>query len=310
MLFNPAPLDIARQVLVFVHIPKTAGSALTEALVGHFGKEAYIPMLQEKIGKIHANRLRKTIWTARKAARNSILRLRGIHPLMSIEHRNINPDQLRVLHGHVSLGKEPDLGRDPLYITLVRDPVDRFISDYYFRFDIRASWPEGKRERHGFWLYDIDRFADYVYARKDLSELNLQCRYIGGEDNFAAAKRAVDDRVFLAAPMQRVNEFLELLTPVLGLSSSVMPRSNIGRARQKKAPPSEETKAKIREMVSQDQQLFDYISRTFDDLYAIQSAGLPRKISMPFSAVTISSTAFSGGTFPQARCISGLSGTS
>jgi hypothetical protein len=275
MLFNSTPLDFTRQVLVFVHIPKTAGSGIEETLVGHFGSEAYIFMLQEKIGKIHSNRLRKAIWAARKVARDSILRMRGIHPLMSKEHRNINPDQLRVLHGHVSLGKEPDIGRDPVYISIIRDPVDRFISDYYYRFDIRASWPEGKRERHEFWLYDIDRFVDYVYTRKEFNELNLQCRYIGGEDNFAAAKRAVDDRVFLAAPMQRVNEFLELLTPVLGLGSPVMPSTNIGRTRQKKAPPSDETKAKIREMVSEDQKLFDYISRAFDDLYATSKQKAP-----------------------------------
>jgi len=165
------------------------------------------------------------------------------------------------------LGAEVKLGREPLYLATVRDPVDRFLSDYYYRNDQRTSWPAGKRERHAFWTYDIDRFVDHVYAQRAWNQINVQCRYLGGEDNFAAAKRAVDERVFLAAPSNRLNEALQLLRPVLELNSTQAPRRNVGKTRRASPPPSAETLVKIRDMVSEDQRLFDYVSAEFDALY-------------------------------------------
>jgi Sulfotransferase family len=268
MLYQPRLLDFSREILVFVHVPKTAGSSLEEALAGHVGHDRYVFARVEKIGKIHPNRLLKGIYGARKFMRHSALRFRGIDPLMRKEHRKLDLTQLRVLHGHITLGKEPKVGRNPVYVTLLRDPVDRFLSDYYYRFDIRAGWPEGKRERHSFWLYDVDRFVDYVYKRKAWTETNLQCLYLAGVDNFEAARKAVDECVFLAAPVPRLRDFLQLMGPVLNMPAPPPPRANIGKARQGKQPPSEESLSKIREMVSEDQKLFDYVSKAFDDLYA------------------------------------------
>ncbi len=65
-----------------------------------------------------------------------------------------------------------------------------------------------------------------------------------------------------------MTEFFELLGPVMHLPSPPSQRVNVGRARQGKAPPSEKSLAKIKEMVSEDQRLFDYVSKAFDDLYA------------------------------------------
>ena len=267
MLYQPVPMDFTRNILVFVHAPKTGGTAFDEALEAHFGPDNCIFTRVEKIGKIHPDRVQKAFWTARKFARNSVLRLRGIHPLMRREHQTLDLNRLRVLTGHFALGAEPRIGRDPIYVSLVRDPVDRFLSDYYYRFDIRSRWSDRKRERHSFWLYDVDRFVDFVYARKGWTQTNLQCRYLGGEDNFGAARKAIDECVFLAAPLSRMKEFFELLRPVLDFNSIAAHRANIGRARQDKAPPSEKSLAKIREMVSEDQRLFDYVSEAFDDVY-------------------------------------------
>jgi hypothetical protein len=62
---------------------------------------------------------------------------------------------------------------------------------------------------------------------------------------------------------------------VVPLQSTEAPRANVGRARQGKEPPSSESLDKIREMVAEDQQLFDYVSAAFDDLYRRYAAGAP-----------------------------------
>lgn len=277
MQYRPTPLDFSRQVLVFVHIPKTAGSAICDALFEQLGADRCLVVNDGKVAKIHESRLRKFAWGAGKSLRNAALRLRGVDPLLPKGVARADLARLLLLEGHYALGDELKLGRKPLYLATVRDPVDRFLSDYYYRFDQRANWPAGKRERHAFWTYDVDRFVDHVYARRAWNEINLQCRYLGGEDNFAAAKRAVDERVFLAAPSNRLNDFLQLLRPVLDLNSTQAPLSNVGTARRAKAPPSAETLAKIRAMVAEDQLLFDYVSAAFDALYREAAVAQPSR---------------------------------
>ncbi len=269
MLYQPRLLDFDREILVFVHVTKTAGTLLEEALAGHVGEDRFHTFHRfQRIGHVYPNRLLKAFYLARKFGVKSALQLRGIHPLMRNDYRKLDLDQLHVITGHIALGTEPKTGRKPVYVTLLRDPADRFLSDYYYRFDQRAEWPEGKRERHEFWLYDVDRFVDYVYARRGWTETNLQCLYLGGADNFEAARRAIEERVFLAAPMPRMTEFFELLGPAVHLPPPPSQRVNVGRARQGKALPSEKSLAKIRDMVSEDQRLFGYVSKAFDDLYA------------------------------------------
>jgi hypothetical protein len=277
MLYRPTPLDFSRSVLVFVHIPKTAGTAIEAALFEQLGPDRCLETNDGKVAKIHESRLRKFAWGARKSLRDVAQRLRGVDPLLPKGVARADLARLRLLEGHYALGDELKVGREPIYLTAVRDPVDRFLSDYYYRFDQRANWPVGKRERHAFWTYDVDRFVDHVYARRAWNEINLQCRYLGGEDNFAAAKRAVDERVFLAAPSNRLNDFLQLLRPVLDLNSTQAPLSNVGTARRAKAPPSAETLAKIRAMVAEDQLLFDYVSAAFDALYREAAVAQPSR---------------------------------
>jgi len=81
-----------------------------------------------------------------------------------------------------------------------------------------------------------------------------------------------DNRVFLAAPADRLDGFLELLRPILPSLPAQAPRANVGKARLEKAPPSRESLDKIREMVAEDQLLFDYVSKDFDEVYRRHAA--------------------------------------
>jgi hypothetical protein len=219
--------------------------------------------------------MRKLAWTTREALRKAATWARGGNRRLADFYSKAELERRLAFDGHCPVGDEPRFSRKPVYITLVRDSVDRFLSNYYMDQDNRAQSAPGQRHRHPFWTYDVDRFVDYVYARRKWNDINLQCRYLGGANSFEPARRAVDERIFLAAPTNRLDDCLELLQPVLNLKSTVAPRSNVGKARQGKAPPSPEALAKIREMTSEDQLLFEYVSRVFDDLYR-DVTGKPR----------------------------------
>jgi hypothetical protein len=276
MLYRPMPFDFSHDVLVIVHIPKTGGNSLSEAIFDRLGQENCLVVdSAEKAGKIQPSRLHKAAWSAKEALRKAKFWARGGAPRMGDRDSRAELERVFAFDGHYALGREPRNSRKPVYVTAVRDPVDRFLSNYYMAHDNRAQWPPGQRDRHPFWAYDLDRFVDYVYARRSWNDTNIECRFIGGVGRFEPARRAVDERIFLAVPTNRLDDGVALLQPVFDLRLPLAPRSNVGKARQGKAPPSSEALAKIRQMTSEDRLLFDYVSRVFDDLYR-EATGKPR----------------------------------
>jgi len=82
MQYRPARLDVSRNVLVFVHIPKTAGSALRDALFEQLESDHCLVARDGRVGKIFANRLHMLAWRARQSMRCAAFRLRGVEPLL------------------------------------------------------------------------------------------------------------------------------------------------------------------------------------------------------------------------------------
>ena len=267
MLFDSGPLDFRAQRIVFVHIPKTGGSSLRKVLFNQLGAENCIELRSEKLEKIHTSGIHQLAWTAREAVRRRAMRLVGADPRNPKDNRRAGLEAMRAVSGHFGLGQEPASTRQPAYITLVRDPVDRFLSHYYFIRDMSPHGAEAGRAKHPAQQHDLEEFVQLLHSGKLKSVTNVQCRYLGGSERFDCARRAVDERVFLAAPSKRSQDFLDLLRPVLCIQAIEIPQENVGRAKLKAPAPSHEILDKIRSLVSQDQLLFDYVSDQFNALY-------------------------------------------
>ena len=94
---DSSPIDI------FLHIPKTAGTTLVRILHRQYGRTGYVSI---KAGTSFEN------------------------AKLQIVREEI--DGFRLVYGHVPFGIHDALTRPVRYFTLVRDPVDRVVSHYYF----------------------------------------------------------------------------------------------------------------------------------------------------------------------------------
>lgn len=105
------------QLIVSIHIPKTAGTAFADVLSRNYGSA---------VGFLYGPGHPKT------------------HPVLRNLSRTVTEDQLRhiedagirVVHGHFSARRFLDVVPDPKnYWVWVRDPIERVVSEYFFNKD-------------------------------------------------------------------------------------------------------------------------------------------------------------------------------
>ncbi len=196
---KPAWLDSLdpRILLVFVHIPKAAGTSFNGLLEKVYG--------------------------------SSFLNVSNHH--RAWEARRPNPAGIRCLSGHVPYGWHRKLGgkdrqawptdglfadREILYVSIVRDPVERFQS--YFRYAKQAP-----KHRHHREVSSLGprQFLEYLDRIGDRGAWDQQFRMLGGMPG---------ERFHLVAPLEKLETFVGVLGKSLNWPAEIqIPRENVSR---------------------------------------------------------------------------------
>ncbi|MSP03160.1 MAG: hypothetical protein EXR07_19250 [Acetobacteraceae bacterium] len=108
--------------VVHVHIPKTAGTALAEAIRRAYGD-----------------------------------RLRAYKPRFEVDFDPSGYGDCNFFSGHIGFKTAAEIGGD--MITVLRDPVDRFLSTYYFMRQLHASGDEVSPKTALAARYDLGQFV-------------------------------------------------------------------------------------------------------------------------------------------------------
>jgi hypothetical protein len=172
-----------KEILIFLHIPKTGGRTLQNIILRQFSEDEVITDAHGKLKEIGA-------WSEEQ------------------KHK------IRYIQGHFIFGFHKVVPQKCVYITLLRDPVDRIISHYYF---IKRSLSHPLNhvvEEQGISL------EEYVTSGICEEVKNDQTRLIAGVERGALideskmlelAKENIDRRFLLVGLVECFDETLILL---------------------------------------------------------------------------------------------------
>lgn len=203
---RPTPPDI----LIHLHIPKTGGTSLNSMVQHGFRNNEVTDCVIE--GDEPHNGL-------------------GLVPYEYCQQRLAlyRPDELRRIRyvtGHLPMGLHRAFDRPAKYFTVIRHPVERVISHFFFRIQEKVPYLKNGR---------LLTFEEYVESRNDVFLCDYQVRVVSGCPEFDAerpaqgmqtpgapvqsphleeAKRNIEDHFLTAAPLENMLELALLLRRV------------------------------------------------------------------------------------------------
>lgn len=224
-----------RQALIFLHIPKTAGTTLNRII-----EWQYSPV---SIFTVDPHRIRATI---KRFKTFSEQRRRGF----------------RVVRGHLLFGIHEFLPQGATYTTVLREPVGRLLSSYHFilRRPLHPLHRKLKRERLA--VQDLIRLTP--------QRQNLQCRFISGIGvNGVCDERALDiakenlSRSFRVVGLaERFQESLLLMMASFGWEVPFYENRKVAKTRPPIDPAVIDA---IREHNRYDLELYDFGKKLFEE---------------------------------------------
>jgi hypothetical protein len=211
--------------LYFMHIPKTAGTSVRAVLAEQYRPEELLLVYEDELNLAHPDEA----FTARARTR--------LH-------------ETRIIYGHYYYGIHELLGSRPIYVAIIRDPIERVLSFYNHSARV-PGWPYYSRIQQGLTL------ADFVANCVDYQVNNLMTRMIAGvkerhelrvlSESYLEQAFAHISKSFLAiATVERLNDMMELLKPTLGWKRYDLPRLNATEGPLVQAPDGR-TRAIIQE---------------------------------------------------------------
>ncbi|KXS41809.1 MULTISPECIES: sulfotransferase family 2 domain-containing protein [unclassified Candidatus Frackibacter] len=221
---------ILNKLLIFLHIPKTGGVTLRRII----DKQYSLDEVHEGSEQGMINRLKR------------------------------DEDKLKCIQGHMKFGIHTHCSKPYTYITMLREPIERVISVYYF---IRRR-PQNK------WYDDVKNISLKEFVSKDefwQNNTNIQTFLLaGGErpnkitdlfnlNNLSQAKKNLNKYFSVVGITEMFDESLVLMKQELGWDDISYTRKNVSKNRLAKGEVEKEIIEIIRERNRLDIELYEYV---------------------------------------------------
>lgn len=251
--------DDKTDVLVFLRVPKTGSTSVASALTDALGKTESAILPDRHVDGLDCG-------LARAHDQFRRLSMRVVDSVASRAKGLLGcADQIkkaRFLHGHHPLWASIRTNRRPCFITSMRDPIDRFLSLYFFyRLKAEMTLDTVGSEKRQILLRDPSDYVQWVLSTPVRRRLNSHCLYLTRSGNFQDAKEALQQKIHMAAVLEDLDLLMNSLQNYLGRRVPKLQHLNAGRIRPRDNPLSAEVESRLREALTPDYRLFDFLSR-------------------------------------------------
>lgn len=247
------------QTLIFLHIPKAAGTTMLPILVRQYEKKSVLPVYGEN-------------------------KIRGIEAIEKI--RDFPAEQrmrIRVLVGHMKFGLHEYLKPPATYITFLRRPIERIVSQYNY---VRRNPDHYLFEK--FMAKDMD-IGEFVASGISDETDNGQTRLISGAgdsipfgecspDLLQIAKKNISEHFAFVGLSERFDESLLIMKDMFGWKNPYYKSRNVAKSPVSKESLSKEIQEIITKYNELDLQLYDFAEKRFVEIVAGQPPSFAEKL--------------------------------
>jgi hypothetical protein len=270
---NKHPVEnsvVEDRALLFLHIPKAAGTTLHSVVERQFAPRA-------------------TFTISGSDSPGGIKEFIALSP----EQR----EKIRLVKGHMPYGLHEFLSVPATYITMLRDPVDRVISHYYFVLKTPAHYMHGEVTRARMSLVDFVESGMTTEVANDQTRLisgveKVNTRLLEGDERrtlranrepvtaevLETAKRNLREHFAAVGLFTSFDESLLLFKRVLGWNNIHYVRRNVTSARPEKRQVPREARALIEKYNAMDVELYEYARQRFEEAVKEQGAGFESEL--------------------------------
>ncbi len=231
--------------LFFLHIPKAGGSTLHNILEKSYKGKSILTL---KPDIVHPNG-------------NTSLRYLN---MVQKKIQQIDPDELNKYHlikGHFYFGIHNKINSSYKYITIIRNPIERIISLYYFI----------KRRKNNAFYNLTNQISLYDFVKGNFEINNLQTKMLVGEKFHSfdenslinIAQNNINNHFHLVGITERLDEFLILLNKELGIKLITYRIQNKSQNKPSIIDIDKRTKNLILKKNEIDYELYNYVKEKF-----------------------------------------------
>jgi hypothetical protein len=258
------------EALLFLHIPKAAGTTLRSILERQFSAQVTFT--------IDGNDSQTSIkeFTSLPEAQRA---------------------KLRLVKGHMPYGLHKYLSVPATYITMLRDPVDRIISYYYFVLNSHRHYLHREVTDRNMSLPDFVRSGLTTELIDDQTRLisgveRVNTRHLDGEERrtlrpgtepvtaeiLETARKNLRDHFSAVGLFSRFDESLLLFKRRLGWKNVYYVRQNVSRKR----PAKQQVPGDVRDLIARhnekDMELYEYAGKRFEETIREQGAAFQNEL--------------------------------